>query len=556
MAEMTFEQAFEHAHDLYQAGKLQESEATLMQILAVLPDQPETIQLAGIVMHSLGRGMAGIEMIKRAIDLQPTSAQFQSNLGVMLAGVGDTEGAIKALRKALELEPNLPDAHNNIGNLLKQTDRRDEAIAEYRTALELRPDYPEARNNLGASLEEKGDPEQALTHLRRALELRPDYPEALNNIGNAYQDLGRLDEAFEAYNRSMIVRPGNSETLVNRGNAYRAVQRFEEAVRDYRNALEQRPQYPEALWGIGFVRLIQGNFEEGWRTLEARFGLKGRELKWYVPEPMWDGSNPAGKLIVLHSEQGLGDTIQFVRYARMLSAAGAVVILLCEPELERLLKGQLGMQVVTSDGFSRPQATWQCPLMSLPRIFGTTLANVPARVPYINPDPALVGRWRERLLGIGAGLKVGVSWAGSAAHRNDRARSMPLAALRPLTEIPGVKLISLQKEKPARDAGTSIASMVDWTSELTDFADTAGLVANLDIVVSVDTSVAHLGGALGRRTCVMLPYGPDWRWLLNRSDSPWYPTMRLFRQPKPGDWETPVRQLAEQLTHLARTPGS
>ena len=555
MGEMTFDQAFEHAHQLYQAGKLLDAEAMLMQILAALPDQPETIQLAGIVMHNLGRGTGGIEMIKRAIDLQPTSAQFRSNLGVMLAGIGDTEAALDAFRKALELEPNLPDAHNNIGNLLKQTDRRDEAVREYRIALELRPDYPEARNNLGASLEETGELEEALTHLKKAIELRPDYAEAHNNLANVYQDMGRLDEAFEHYNRSLTIRPANADARVNRGNAFRAVQKFDDAIRDYRAALELRPQYPEALWGIAFVRLIQGNFEEGLRTLESRFGLKGRAMTWYIPEPLWDGSNPAGKRIVIHSEQGLGDTIQFVRYAGMLAGGGAQVILLCQPELTRLLSGQLGISLVSSDSFGRPQATWQCPLMSLPRIFGTNLSNIPARVPYLNADPALAGRWRERLLGVGDGLKVGIAWAGNPSHRNDRARSVPLSMLKPLADIPGLRLISLQKYRPARDTGVSTESMTDWTGELTDFADTAALVSNLDLVISVDTSVAHLAGALGRRTCVLLPYAPDWRWMLNRSDSPWYPTMRLFRQPKPDDWETPVKQLAEQLTQLARSPG-
>jgi Flp pilus assembly protein TadD len=547
---MTFEQAFEHAHELYQSGKLQEAEAMLMQILAVLPDQPETIQLAGIVMHNLGRGTAGIEMIRRAIDLQPNSAQFYSNLGVMLAGVGDTEGALKALRKALELEPNLPDAHNNIGNLLKSADLREEAIAEYRKALELRPDYPEARNNLGASLEEKGELEEALFQLRKAIELRPQYPEALNNLGNVYQDLSRVDEAFDAYDRSLSLRPVSADTRTNRGNGYRAVRRFNDALADYRAALELRPEYPEALWGVAFARLIQGNFEEGWRTLEARFGLKGKETPWYVPEPLWDGSNPAGKRIVLHSEQGLGDTIQFVRYAAMLSGAGGQIILMCQPELNRLMTNQLGIQWVSSESFSRPTATWQCPLMTLPRIFNTTLSNIPNRVPYLNADPQLVSRWREKI-GAAPGLKVGVAWAGNPSHRNDRARSIPLAAFLGLAEIPGVRLFSLQKGRPARDAGTSIASMIDWTEELTDFADTAALVANLDLVISVDTAVAHLAGAMGRRTCVLLPYAPDWRWLLDRADSPWYPTMRLFRQPTMGDWETPVRELVGQVRQMA-----
>ncbi|HEY8750874.1 MAG TPA: tetratricopeptide repeat-containing glycosyltransferase family protein [Tepidisphaeraceae bacterium] len=556
MGEMTFDQAFSQAHDHYINGRSKEAEAILLQILAVFPDQPETVQLAGIVMHNMGRGSAGIEMIRRAIDLQPNSAPFHSNLGVMLANLPETEGALAAFRKAIELDPALADAHNNIGNLLKMTDRRDESIEAYRKALALRPDYPEAHNNLGAALEEKGELDEALVELHQAIKLVPTYPEALNNLGNVYQDMGRLDEAFDAYNRSLAARPANPDARTNRGNAFRAIQKLDEALVDYRAALELRPQYPEALWGVAFARLIQGNFEEGWRTLESRWSLKDRPLFWHFTEPMWDGTDPTGKIIALFSEQGLGDTIQFIRYASMVAARGAQVMLLCQPELKRLLTGQLGIQYVTSDGQNRPLAAAQCPLMSLPRIFGTTLSNVPAPVPYLNPDPKLASNWRQRMLGTPGGLKVGLAWAGSPAHRNDRNRSIPLAMLTGLAQIPNVTLFSLQKNRPARDAGTSIEKMIDWTDEFTDMADTAALVSNLDLVVSVDSAVAHLAGALGKRTCTLLPHAPDWRWLLNRTDSPWYPTMRLVRQPAANDWQTPIRQLTEQITHLAGRAGN
>lgn len=549
MGEMTFEQAFRHAHDHYAAGRFRDSEVVLLQILAALPDQPDTLQLLGIVTHNLGRGRTGVELVRRAIDLNP-NAQFYSNLGVMLAGQNEAEPALEAFRRAIELEPNQAEAHHNIGNLLRSSGRLEEAIAEYRRAVEIRPDYPEARNNLGASLEESGDPEGALVQLRRAVELRAEYPEGLNNLGNVYLRLGRTEEAFDAYRRSLTARPNNAETRTNLGNAYRARNQLNEAMSEYVAALQLRPKFAEAAWGAAFVRLLAGEFEQGFRGLEARWGLKDWPQHWYFAEPTWDGSDLAGKSILLHSEQGLGDTIQFVRYAQLLAARGAAVMLLCQPELKRLMEGQPGIQFVTADGNIRPAANFRCPLLSLPALLGTTLQTVPARVPYLAPDVGLVQQWRQRLEREPAGLKVGIAWAGNPAHRNDRNRSIPLAALAPLAQIPGVRFYSLQKTRPVRDVGATLDNLTDWTADINDMADTAALVANLDVIVSADTAVAHLAGALARPTYVLLPFAPDWRWMLNRGDSPWYPTMRLFRQARPGDWQTPVGELAQ---HLARS---
>jgi Flp pilus assembly protein TadD len=551
MSEMTAEQAFATANQYYNSGRLREAEMILQRTLAAVPDHPRVLELLAIVMHQLGRGSAGIELLRRALDLEPDNAGFRSNLGAMLAGYGEPVKAAAELRKAIALAPNLADAHNNLGNVLRTLGEPIEAVAEFRKSLAAKADLPEAHNNLGASLQELGRLDEALDELRGALRIRPDYPEALNNLGNVLQELGRPDEAIEKYRSAITIRPNYAEAHQHLAIALRSLNRLDEAMREFRTALELRPRYAEALWGISFLMLLQGDFSNGWRTFESRQHLSHRSWLFDVAQPLWEGESLEGKSILLYGEQGLGDVVQFARYVPMVKARGGKVVVACQSTLKRFLVGQVGIESIVTEGFALPSCDLRCALMSLPRIFQTTPDTIPAKVPYLRADPALSQRWKGRLGELARQLNVGLVWAGNRKHLNDRNRSIPLSAFEPLRRIPGLRLISLQKGDAAGEATASASGMVDWTSDLSDLAETAALVDNLDLVISVDTSVAHLAGAMGKRAWTLIPFAPDWRWMLNRSDSPWYPTMRLFRQPALHDWATPIRQLAAELNSLA-----
>jgi len=309
---------------------------------------------------------------------------------------------------------------------------------------------------------------------------------------------------------------------------------------------------PDGHWNLALALLVQGHFPEGWEEYEWRWKTKGllspRQL---LPQPLWDGRPLAGRAILLHAEQGLGDTIQFIRYLPLVAQRGGRVIVECQPELQRLVQAMTPDIPVLARGQPLPDFAFQCPLLSLPKALGTTLATIPATVPYLHADAQNVQMWRDRLAGHGSALKVGLIWAGNPHHKNDRNRSVKLASLAPLAQVPGVQFYSLQKGAAAAQAKTPPPGMdlIDRTDDLQDFADTAAMIANLDLVIAVDTSVVHLAGALAKPVWTLLPYCPDWRWLLKRQDSPWYPTMRLFRQPEIGDWDSVIQQLAAALAN-------
>ena len=552
MTEMTADEAYATALGHYNAGRLREAEVLLERVLAAVPDQPQALHMLAIVMHHLGRGTGGLELMRRAIDLRPDDAGLRSNLGAMLAGSGDLEAGIVELRRAIVLNPDLADGHNNLANGLKRQGNTEEAMIEYRKAIACRSDYAEAHNNLGAALHEKGRFDEALAELAQAIRIRAGYPEAHNNMGNVLQDLGRPEEAIQSYRKAITARPKYADAHYHLGVALRSLNRLGEAMTEFRTALELRPMYAEALWAVGFLMLLQGDFHNGWRALEARLQLSYKPLLFDLAESAWDGSSLQGKTILVYGEQGLGDNIQFIRYVAMVRARGGNVVIACPSPLKRLIQTSFGIEHIATERDPVPLGDVRIAMLSLPRIFQTTLETIPAQVPYLGVIPALAERWRQRLASVPERFKVGLVWAGNRLHLNDRNRSVPLADFAAIARLPGVRLISLQKGSASADIVTAGVDILDWTAELSDFADTAALVANLDLVISVDTAVAHLAGAMAKPTWTILPFAPDWRWMLNRADSPWYPTMRLFRQPAPNDWATPLRLITEELTRLAQ----
>jgi tetratricopeptide repeat protein len=483
----------------------------------------------GLLHHQAGRLDRAEAIYLEALKAQPNNAGALFFLSVLRHQQGNALEAVNLLTNTLAIEPNHPEACCHLGVALRDLGRPAEAEASYREALRLRPDYPEAHNNLGNVLSDLGRLAEAEASYREALRLRPDCPETHNNLGGALNDLGRPAEALACYERALAIRPDDVSAHFGRS----------------------RPL------------LLRGDYAEGWREFEWRWrGGTAEEIKLRgFAAPQWQGEDVAGKTLLLHAEQGFGDTLQFCRYASLVGAT-ARVILEVQPSLVRLCSSLAGVAQVIARGDPLPAFDLHCPLMSLPLAVGTTHDTIPARVPYLAADPKLVAGWRERLAGLD-GLRVGLVWAGSLRPEPelsaiDRRRSIALAMMAPLSETSGVSFISLQKGEPAAQSANATSALGlalhDFTANLQDFADTAALIETLDLVISVDTSVAHLAGALGKPIWLLNRFDTCWRWLLDRDDSPWYPQLRQFRQPNPGDWNSVMRAVRDALQRRAADP--
>jgi Flp pilus assembly protein TadD len=509
----------------HQAGRLAEAQQLYRQILTHHPQHPDALHLLGVAALQLGRTDEAVALIRQAIAANPTAAPFHANLAEALKQQGKLDEAIAALRAALRLQPNFPAAYNNLGTALHEKGHRDEAIAAYRDALRL-------------------DPNHAAAH---------------NNLGNLLRLSGELDAAGASFRTALRLEPANTEALYNLALTFKDQDRVHDAIAGFRAVLHLNPNHVEAHWNLALALLQLGDYREGWQHYEwrkrksdfSRFALG-------LPQPNWDGSDLAGRSIFLHTEQGLGDTIQFIRYAPLVAAqrnAGKVIVG-CRPNLLRLLRdgGVAGVDHWIAPDQTLPPFQVHSALLSLPLVMGTTtLDQIPSRVPYLHATAETSHAWRKKLAADSSPLKVGLFWEGSIA---DRRRSIPLSALAPLavSAPPGASFHSLQVGDPARQQRPPGMTLHDYSAELTDFAETAGLIEQLDLVISVDTAVAHLAGAMAKPIWTMLPYQADWRWLEARDDSPWYPTMRLFRQKSRGQWDEVIQRVAAALANFTPRP--
>jgi Flp pilus assembly protein TadD len=458
-------------------------------------------------------------MYRRILGVKPDHADSLHLLGVIAGQRDDNAAAVDWISQALAINPNAAIYHNNLGAFCRRLGKLDQAMAAYRKAVELQPDYADARYNLGNVLRDTGKLAHSLAEYREAIRLRPGHAETHNNFGFALLELGRI----------------------------------EDATAQFREAIRLRPDYADAHLNLAFALLLRGDFEHGLPEYESRTRRPAHGLT-PLPQARWDGGPLEGKTILVRSEQGLGDGIQFVRYVPLLAARGAKVVLECLPELRRLFEGAPGVANVVARNEPPPPFDVHCPLASLPLIFKTRLDSIPASMPYLQADPELLAAQATRLSIAHGALNVGLVWAGNPDHRNDRKRSLRLDQLSPLAGVKGVRFISLQKGRPAGQLQSPPPGMdlVDAGAELADFADTAALIARLDLVITVDTAVAHLAGAMGRPVWVLLPIAPDWRWLLEREDSPWYPTMRLFRQDALDEWGVVIAKVVRELEQRAQ----
>ena len=542
---------------LQELGQPDEAVASYERAVALKPDYAAAYNNLGTVLHALGRLHEAVVPYEKALACNPDYAEAHNNLGAVLQALERSPEAVPHYERAIALKPDYAAAHNNLGSALQSLERHAEALACHEKALTLNPDYPDAHNDIANALGMLGRYEEAVPHYERALKLRPNYAEAYNNLGNALQSLGAAEQAIACYREALALRPDYWGVYSNLGNVFVSMNRHAEAIRFYTKALAIKPDYAQAQFNEGLARLVLGDFAEGWSKYEWRWLHRESGLrKPLLRQPMWVGDQDlTGKTILLYAEQGLGDTLQFVRYAPLVAQRGGRVVLHVQKPLAPLLAAMPGVDAVCVQGDKLPPVDCHCPLMSLPLMLGTRLETIPAEVPYLAAPEAALARWRKRLRG-GSGLQVGLVWAGSTTHRNDRNRSLPLEMLRPLLDTPDVRFIALQKEFRAGDAEflRAFRTMKLIGDQLADFADTAAAVTMLDLVITADTAVAHLAGALGKTVWILVPFSPDWRWLNGRSDSPWYPSARLFRQKAPGDWESVVAELHKAFKqHLRRS---
>ncbi|HLH93695.1 MAG TPA: tetratricopeptide repeat protein [Xanthobacteraceae bacterium] len=508
---------FRRARRLHEAGELDAAEQLYAEILRRDPRHFDALHLTAMLHYQRGRLERAEKLLRAALALDPCRADAQGDLGLVLLAAGRAQDAVPCYEAACRIAPEDADTHNGLGVAWLRIDRIAEALASF----------------------------------DRALALCPDHVGAFGNRGNALLKLNRVHEAIASFDAGLRIAPKHARLLTNRAIALRRIDCPREALMDVSRARACTPDFAEARFVESLIRLTLGDFAAGWEAYEHRwataaFAAHRRKLA----RPLWLGDRPlAGKTILLYAEQGYGDTIQFVRYAPRVAALGARVVLEVQAVLARLLAASLPVEVV-AHGRPLPEFDLQCPLMSLPLALRTTLSTIPADIPYLAP-PAEKAQAAPPAddRAPGRPLRIGIAWAGDPLHKNDLNRSLQLAKLRPLFDLPQIEFTGLQQEISAGDAELAHAlPQLSLAGPFADFAATATAIAPLDAVIAVDTAVAHLAGAIGKPLFLLLPYGADFRWLRGRSDSPWYPTARLFRQHAFGDWGRAIEALCHELS--------
>ncbi|MDA0997629.1 MAG: tetratricopeptide repeat protein [Proteobacteria bacterium] len=537
---------------LHQVRDLDTAEQLLRRAVGHAADfAPAWVNL-GNVLQDAGKAAEAAEAFSRALKLQPKLAEAESNLASALNDMGRHGEAAEAARRALDINPSLAPALNNLGNALMKLQVPVAAAEQFRKARDLRPDDPKYHRNLGSALLEAGDAAGAVPALTAAVRLLPSDAEANYNLGNAYLALDRFEDGARAFEAAIVHRPHYVDALCNLGTLLTAFGRTSDAVAALEKALAVDSENPDAHWNLGLALIQAGEYADGWREYEWRFRVDEFEkFRRHFDIPAWDGGPLNGKRLLVHAEQGFGDAIQFVRFMPSLAERGAEVVLECRPQLTRLFAGVDGVSEVIDLGAPLPGADLYIPLMSLPARLGTLVDTVPAEMPYLRP--AGDAELDNRIEGA-PGVKVGLVWAGSPTRRKNQRRSMDPALLQPILDIPGASFFGLQVGSAAaeRQQLAEPGQIIDVTDGILDFADTAAIVAGLDLVISVDTAVLHLAGGMGKPAFGLLSRPTGFLWGTDGDASPWYPTIRLFRQPEPGDWDGAVRAAAAALAGLVK----
>ncbi len=567
----------------HRRGERRAAEAAYRRILDRVPDHAEAWHLLGVIAQQDSDHEAAVARIGRAIEACPDCAVYYVNLGNSLQALGRLDDAIEIFRRAARCDGEMPEVFYNLGNALLESGRAEEALAAFERAVALRADYAEAHNNLGHVQLRRGARDRAIGHFEAALESDPDYVPALVNLCGAVLDAGEVDRALalgrravaadpsnpaahynlanalaakadeeaaiEAYHRAIALDEGYADAWCNLGVALIARNRLDEAIAALDRALDLQPDLPDANWNKAIALLACGRYAEGWELYEWRWQAVDWLERPAFPVPEWRGEPLRGRRILVHAEQGFGDTLQFVRCLGDIVARGGRVILLCQAPLKRLLSLLPEAELVIARGEPLPPFDLHLPIMSLPRVLGLDPERVGPAVPYLpRPAPCMPKATARPL----SELRAGLVWRGNLEQVRGRRRSCRLEDFEPFLATPGVRFASLQVD-PSEDERALLAryGIADLGSSFSDFLDSARAVLDLDLVITIDTAMAHLAGGLGRPVWTLLAYSADWRWLLDREDSPWYPTMRLFRQPAPGDWSAVARRVGTALAELA-----
>lgn len=535
------------AMTLRRQGRLTDAERLCRQVLAVQPQHVSALSVLALLVCQDNRPNEAMDLSRQVLAHDPDNVAALMTLGHCAHQRDLPDQAAAAFAHVIRCRPDHVEAHFRLGETLQRQHDDAGAVEAYRKVLTLESGHVGALNNLGALL--RGRSPEKVRLFRHIVAAKPDFPEAHFNLGNALFQMDCYDEAMASYDHALHLRPTYGDAYLNKGVTLRQLNHLDEAETQDRRALELMPGNPEAHFNLSQVLLLQGKFPEGWAEYEWRQQAGPAERhRPPFPQPRWNGEDPAGRTILLHLEQGLGDMIQMARYIPLVTRLNARVVVEIHPPLARLFQTIPGIAQVVAHGDPLPPFDLHLPLMSLPKLFTPSLDCIPHSIPYLSSDPRQVRYWRRHLGKDGP--RVGVVWSGSPQHQVDYQRSMAAETLLPCLAQAGIPLFSLQKE--VRPADRPCLERLDGKivplgRKLHDFAHTAAIMSALDLVISVDTSTAHLAGALGVPVWLLLPYSPDWRWLLGRDDSPWYPTMRLFRQQSPGDWAGVARRAADAL---------
>jgi tetratricopeptide (TPR) repeat protein len=530
-----------------QSGRAAEAVEAIRRAVEIGPATAEYYDHLGAAYGAMRDHASAIATLRRAVQMNPQSASAHYNLGTVLRNDGQLEPAVASFRHAVAADPRAAEAHYNLANTLRELGRTDEAEAAYRQALAARPRYLKAMINLGNLLGELGRRQEAIDVLEAAVALDPKYARSRVNLGSVLRDLGRYDDAVACLRAAVALDPRSAEGFNNLGTALQARGEFDEAYACYEQALELDPQLPDAHFSRATRLLRQRDLERGFAEYEWRWKCKSFSRRRF-DVPRWNGEPLGGRTILLHAEQGLGDTLQFVRYAADVARRGGRVLVECPEPLVPLLRSCAGIEQLIPSGQGLPPFDCHCPLMSLPGVLGLSIAEL-ARGTYLSVEPARVAAWRDSLAALD-GLRIGVCWQGNPRHLFDAQRSFPLAMLAPLAAVEGVRLVSLQKgagSEQLAGCGFDVLDLGDELDREAPFLDTAAVIENLDLVVTADTATLHLAGGLGAPTWVALSAHADWRWFVDSADSPWYPSVRLFRQRRLDQWADVFARMAAEL---------
>lgn len=555
--------------------------------IAIMPEYAQAHFNKGNALRLSSQYQLSVESYQAALRLEPQYAEAHNNCGNAYRDMSRFNEAVESYKKAIAINPQFFHAHNNCGNALRELGQAHQAILCYNKAIEIKPDFAQAFVNRGVVLHELASDqasladfdkaislqptnasahfskglllkdlkrfEQAVKCYQQAISLKPNYFEAHSNLGVALKELGLYEDAIKSYQKAIELRPLSADVFSNLGNAFKELKQLDRANACYERSIELKAGFAEANWNYSLSLLLGGNFEKGWLLYEWRWQRSDAKVRGKTfSQPLWLGDTPInGKTILIYAEQGLGDTIQFARYAQVLSSLGAKVILQVQNPLVPLLHKLQGVHQLLSTSQALPDFDYHCPLLSLPLATKTSMGSIPNKTPYLWASQDRVKLWADRL--GSHGIKIAISWQGSPDGKVDAGRSIALRHFEPIAKHPGVRLISLQKNAGVEQlqdlpAGMRVETLgEDFDSPGQAFIDSAAVMACADLVITSDTALTHLAGALGAQTWLALKAVPDWRWMLERPDSPWYPDHKLFRQPKAGDWESVFAEMAKQI---------